>query len=32
MPEQFQDDTAALLAPMLKKTLFVAISRTVCLG
>ncbi|MGD0109506.1 MAG: YciI family protein [Rhodopila sp.] len=29
MPEQIQDDTAALLAPMLKKTLFVAISRAV---
>ena len=29
MPEQSQDETAALLAPMLKKTLFVAMSRAV---
>ena len=29
MSEQMQDETAALLAPMLKKTLFVATSRAV---
>jgi uncharacterized protein YciI len=29
MPDQIQDEIAALLAPMLKKTLFVAISRAV---
>jgi uncharacterized protein YciI len=29
MEEQIQDETAALLAPMLKKTLFVATSRAV---
>ncbi len=29
MPEQIQDETAALLAPMLKKTLFVAANRAV---
>jgi len=29
MPEQIQDEITALLAPMLKKTLFVALSRAV---
>jgi uncharacterized protein YciI len=29
MPDQIHDEAAALLAPMLKKTLFVAISRAV---
>jgi len=32
MRKQIQDETAAIFAPMLKKTLFVAISRAVASG